>query len=49
MLLFGGGIYLKVVEVVVIQSGFMEMCSEFFGAPLRPVVTPRTPSIKVRS
>jgi len=23
MLLFGGGIYLKVVEVVVIQSGFM--------------------------
>ena len=37
-------VYLEIVD-----KFFMEMCSEFFGAPLRPVVTPRTPSIKVRS
>ncbi|KAG4999215.1 hypothetical protein JHK82_020389 [Glycine max] len=37
-------VYLQIVD-----KFFMEMCSEFFGAPLRPVVTPRTPSIKVRS
>lgn len=39
-------VYLEIVD-----KFFMEIYSEFFGAPLgvRPVVTPRTPSIKVRS